>query len=294
MYYIVGDNGIRDADRILWEDTPGGIAVFDEEEWGGELKLQEAFSLGRKEEDAFFCKLEAHASYLFGSFHIPVKKKERRNFDFGLYILKDRLIFIEEGSFVQDLIRLIQGRTAQKPCTLKQFLGDFLMAALEEDMMYLAVLERDIAGMEETVLEGNTSHFHYRMLGIKKEISRFYCYYGQMCDIADVLVTEQKAGRNFADRVKRLQGEAQSLREYAMQVQDVYQAEITIRQNNVMNLLTVVTTVFLPLTLIAGWYGMNFYNMPELNWEYGYPVVSGVSLVIIVVILLFFKKKRFF
>ena len=100
--------------------------------------------------------------------------------------------------------------------------------------------------------------------------------------------------KGFLERVKRLQGEAQSLREYAMQVQDVYQAEITIRQNNVMNLLTVVTTVFLPLTLVAGWYGMNFYNMPELNWKYGYMVVSGVCLAIIVVILLFFKKKKFF
>ena len=88
--------------------------------------------------------------------------------------------------------------------------------------------------------------------------------------------------------------EAQSLREYAMQVQDVYQSEISIHQNNVMKFLTVVTTIFLPLTLIAGWYGMNFYNMPELGWKYGYPVVSGISLVIVAICLWFFKKKKFF
>ncbi len=115
-----------------------------------------------------------------------------------------------------------------------------------------------------------------------------------MTDIAEVLAAQKNAGRDFLERVKRLQNEAQSLREYAMQVQDVYQAEITIRQNNVMNLLTVVTTVFLPLTLIAGWYGMNFYNMPELDWKYGYPAVSGISLAVIILILYFFKKKKFF
>lgn len=294
MFYRVGKTGIQEIGRMEWEQMPGGVAVFDEDEWGGELKLKEAFSLGRKEEDAFFCKLESHASYLFGTFHIPVKKKERRNYDFAVYILKDRLIFIEEGSFADDLIGLLQKRTAAKTYTLERFLSDFFMAVIEQDILYLAVLEREIAGMEETVLEGNTTHFHYRMLGIKKEISRFYCYYGQLTDVAEILAAENRAGRDFLERVKRLQGEAQSLREYAMQVQDVYQAEITIRQNNVMNLLTVVTTVFLPLTLVAGWYGMNFYNMPELSWKYGYLVVSGVCLVIIVVILLFFKKKKFF
>lgn len=294
MYYMIDETGINETDRMHWEQTSGGIAVFDEDEWGGELKLQEAFSLGKKEEDAFFCKLEVHASYLFGTFHIPVKKKEKRNYDFAAYILEDRLIFIEEGSFAEDLICKLAKRTCGKPYTVNQFLGDFFMACMEEDILYLAALEREIADMEEAVLEGDTKYFHYRMLGIKKEISRFYCYYGQMTDIAEVLAAEKKAGGDFTERVKRLQAEAQSLREYAMQVQDVYQAEITIRQNNVMNLLTVVTTVFLPLTLIAGWYGMNFYNMPELSWEYGYLVVSCVSVAVIVLILWFFKKKRFF
>ena len=83
------------------------------------------------------------------------------------------------------------------------------------------------------------------------------------------------------------------MREYAMQVQDVYQSEISIHQNNIMKLLTVVTTVFLPLTLIAGWYGMNFYNMPELSWEYGYLTVSVISILIVMISLWYFKKKKF-
>ena len=59
-----------------------------------------------------------------------------------------------------------------------------------------------------------------------------------------------------------------------------------------MTLLTVVTTIFMPLTLIAGWYGMNFKYMPELNWEIGYPLVFIVSVLIVVLSLIFFKMKK--
>ena len=61
-----------------------------------------------------------------------------------------------------------------------------------------------------------------------------------------------------------------------------------------MGILTVVTTFFLPLTLITGWYGMNFENMPELKWVYGYPMVIAVSLMIAVIEYVYFKRKKFF
>ena len=53
-----------------------------------------------------------------------------------------------------------------------------------------------------------------------------------------------------------------------------------------------VTTIFLPLTLIAGWYGMNFPGMPEFEWKYGYPAVIVISILIIVLEILYFKKKK--
>jgi magnesium transporter len=59
-----------------------------------------------------------------------------------------------------------------------------------------------------------------------------------------------------------------------------------------MTVLTVVTTIFMPLTLIVGWYGMNFHYMPELEWKWGYPIIIAISLLIVVGSLLFFKKKK--
>lgn len=96
----------------------------------------------------------------------------------------------------------------------------------------------------------------------------------------------------YSEKMTRLAQETQILREYAMQVQDVYQSEIEIHQNDVMKMLTIVTTIFLPLTLIAGWYGMNFSYMPELKMKYAYPFVIGISVLIVVVSLIVFKRKN--
>ena len=83
------------------------------------------------------------------------------------------------------------------------------------------------------------------------------------------------------------------LREYGMQIRELFQAEIDIRQNRIMKILTIVTTIFLPLTLVAGWYGMNFVHMPALTWQYGYPAVIVVSVAVVLVCLWVMKKKKF-
>lgn len=94
-------------------------------------------------------------------------------------------------------------------------------------------------------------------------------------------------------QLARLRDEAQLLREYCLQVRELFQAELDIRQNRIMKILTIVTTVFLPLSLVAGWYGMNFTGMPELSWNYGYPAVIAGSVVIVLLTLWIMKKKKF-
>lgn len=73
---------------------------------------------------------------------------------------------------------------------------------------------------------------------------------------------------------------------------DVYLSSISNRMNEIMKVLTIIATIFIPLTFIAGIYGMNFRNMPELEWGWGYPLVLVLMLVIGVVMLLWFRRKR--
>ena len=94
-------------------------------------------------------------------------------------------------------------------------------------------------------------------------------------------------------RLGRLRDDAQLLREYCLQVRELFQTEVEIRQNRIMKALTLVTTLCLPLSLVAGWYGMNFTGMPELSWKYGYPAVIVVSVLIVSLCLWIMKKKKF-
>lgn len=73
---------------------------------------------------------------------------------------------------------------------------------------------------------------------------------------------------------------------------DIYLSTLSNRTNSVMKVLTIIATIFMPLTFIAGVYGMNFDNMPELRWYWGYPAVLLLMFIIGVVMLLFFKRKR--
>ena len=83
------------------------------------------------------------------------------------------------------------------------------------------------------------------------------------------------------------------MREYAMEIWEIYQSQISIRQNDIMKILTIVTTIFLPLSLLAGWYGMNFEYMPELHWRYGYVGVIILSVGIVTFFMFLFRKKNY-
>ena len=83
------------------------------------------------------------------------------------------------------------------------------------------------------------------------------------------------------------------MREYAMEIWEIYQSQISIRQNDIMKILTIVTTIFLPLSLLAGWYGMNFEYMPELHWRYGYVGVLVAAVLIVIFSMILFRRKRY-
>ena len=88
--------------------------------------------------------------------------------------------------------------------------------------------------------------------------------------------------------------EAPQMHPNILQLRELYQSQQDAQQNKIMCILTVVTTLFLSLTLLTGWYGMNFAYMPELHWKYGYPAVIIVAIVIVAIEIMYFKKKKLF
>ena len=98
--------------------------------------------------------------------------------------------------------------------------------------------------------------------------------------------------RDVYDHVVQIVDTIETLREMVSASLDIYLSSISYRLNAVMKVLTIITTIFMPLTFIVGIYGMNFEHMPELKWEWGYPMVLGIILVIAIAMLGFFKRKK--
>jgi magnesium transporter len=73
---------------------------------------------------------------------------------------------------------------------------------------------------------------------------------------------------------------------------DIYLSSVSNRMNEVMKVLTIIATLFIPLTFVAGLYGMNFRFMPELDWPFGYPLVLSLMLIVAVSMIYYFKQKK--
>lgn len=83
-------------------------------------------------------------------------------------------------------------------------------------------------------------------------------------------------------------------REMVMSLHEMYMSGISNKMNEIMKVLTIISTIFIPLTFIAGIYGMNFENMPELSTTWGYPIVWALMLIITSGMIYFFKNKDWF
>ena len=98
--------------------------------------------------------------------------------------------------------------------------------------------------------------------------------------------------RNIYDHLVRIEMLTLGLRDMTESVLSTYLSSVSNRMNQVMKVLTLIATIFIPLTFIAGIYGMNFANMPELEWRYGYLAVLIVMAVIGICLAVYFKRKR--
>jgi len=127
-------------------------------------------------------------------------------------------------------------------------------------------------------------------------------YYDRLLSATEAIVENvngllsKKEMRYFqiiTDRNRRLLESLRFLQDYLSQIREAYQTQVDINLNSIMKLSTVITTIFLPLTLVAGWYGMNF-DMPEYHLSFGYPMVIVGSLVLSLLIIIYFKKHKWF
>jgi magnesium transporter len=100
--------------------------------------------------------------------------------------------------------------------------------------------------------------------------------------------------RDAYDHIIQIIDTIETFREMASGMVDIYLSSVSNRMNEVMKVLTMIATVFIPLSFVVGLYGMNFQYMPELSWKWGYAMVWGVIIAIVAGMVIYFRRKKWF
>lgn len=211
------------------------------------------------------------------------------------------IVLIDNSGYALRLIEQIMHTKKWRMPGLERFIYDLLETAIAGDLPMLESMEKKLNKIEDDIMDGNITGYPAEMNEIRGDLLDLHVHFEQLIDLGQEFQENEneffqpetlRYFHMFTERAIRLQEIVSGQREYVTQLRDLLQAQLEVRQNTIMTVLTVITTICLPLTLIAGWYGMNFQKMPELEWSYGYPVIILISIAIVAGCLIWFKKKK--
>lgn len=248
------------------------------------------------------CYVEFDVDNIIGSVAAPDKNDLMGDRDlFSFYLTRERLVFIDEGSMAKDILEKVANSRLSRNLTTPLCLYEFLRQMLEGDPTWLGRLEDKMEDAEDAMLDESGEVPLEDLNAFRRGIIRMTAYYEQFAVMLQGLSTNENGmlEPNEADDFAALDGymdrlisRAETIREYSLQLRELKQTQMDVQQNNTMQLLTIVTVLFAPLTLIAGWFGMNFANMPGINEPWGFVAICIVGLVITILLILWFRKKK--
>ena len=250
-------------------------------------------------------KMEEYEDHIFVVCKMLSLNEERKIFKehIALVLLGQRLYVFQEVE--ADVFDGVRQRIEQHSGRIRERGADYLLFALMDALVdnYFLVLEQTedrLYQLENEVFQRPGKATPYNIQQLRKEVISLKRWMGPVRELTNRLI-ESDAGliqkdtriflRDVLDHSFEINDSLQIQREMAFSLMDMYMSSVSNRMNEVMKVLTIMASIFIPLTFIAGVYGMNFEYMPELKWHYGYPTVWGVMLVLFLILLIFFKRK---
>lgn len=211
----------------------------------------------QEDTDELFSNVNIHIAESKGK--IRLKKA-----DYLAYSLLDKIVddYIEVLEDVEDIITDLEIEITKKP-------KPPLKSAIYQLKGELLTFRKSISSLREAIIKmiRNQSEF------VVSDGMEFYL-------------------RDLLDHITHVLERTENYREMLSELQNLYLAEVDFQANEVVKVLTIVSSIFIPLTFIVGVYGMNFENMPELKWVYGYYAVWGIMTLTAILLLLYFYRKR--
>ena len=214
----------------------------------------------------------------------------------------------------RDYFKLIMDRLAIQESRIRKLGTDYLTYALIDAVVdhYYNIIEHmaeDIETLEDQLLKEPEEHLLDHIHKIRREIIYFRKSVWPLRDALNTAIRDESKYigsntkiflRDVYDHMVQVIDNIENYRDMILGLHDMYMSYVSNRMNEVMKVLTIIATIFIPLTFIAGIYGMNFnpetspYNMPELSWYWGYPTSIGIMVVIAIIMIIYFRRKGWF
>ena len=257
--------------------------------------------------DIHYPKVDYYETYLYMVMHgVDVDRSEVEGFapkELDVFLGKDYLVTYhrKDARSVAEVLRRCKERTP-----IFEYGLDFVLYSILDILVtnYLPVLESiedELDDCEELVFERPEPDVLRKVLSMKRTLMRLKKTVFPQREIINHLARNeyefvssktQAYFRDVYDMLYRMAEMTESFRDVSTALVETYLSTVSNRLNEVMKFLTLFATIFMPLTVITGIYGMNFAHMPELQWRYGYFVILGFMAVVTTVLMIYFKWKK--
>lgn len=295
------------TDKITWINVNGLNNASDLEKIGKQFGLH-SLTVEDVSNTTHRPKIDEFDNYLF----IILKMLHFKNGEDLLFeqvsivMGKDYVITFQEAD--GDVFDELRERIASDKGRIRSLGADYLMYSIIDAVVdnYLAVVEAfgdRIEELEEKVFEEESdSNLTANIIqGLKREILKIRRSVYPVREVISHLdktdhhlidIKTHNFIRDLFDHIIHVNESIELYREMVWSLLDMYMSIISNKMNEVMKMLTIIATIFIPLTFIAGIYGMNFDNMPELHYKYSYFILLGVMAIIFLCMVYYFRRKK--
>jgi len=303
-----------EQDKTTWIHVQGGIKpetllLFGEMFNLHLLALEDVLNQGQR------AKLEEYDEQLFAVMQLPRNGSENNlhGEQISLFLGNRFLISFCDGE--NDPFEPVRERLRQRAGRIRGYGNDYLLYALldlviDSGFPLLESFAERIEQLEDELLTQPDSDTLTEIHQVRRDLLLFRRIFWPQREVLNQLLREECPCimpntrlylRDCYDHAIQIIDLMENYREMTTSMLDVYLSSVSNRLNEAMRMLTIIATVFIPLNFIAGVYGMNFGNntkswwaMPELRWEYGYPAVWLLMLLIAAAMIYFFKRNKWF
>ena len=258
-------------------------------------------------------KLEAFDEQLFVIMNLPVLEHGTlRPEQFSLFVMENCIVSFHDGS--PDFLAPVYKRLRSAASLLRKNGRDALLYALldlviDHGFPVMEAVGDAIEQLEEDILQNPDAQCLEDMHRIRRELVGLRRTLWPQREVLSRLIADSDMGisdstkiylRDCYDHTIQIMDIIESCRDTVASLLDIYLSRVSNRLNETMRVLTVISTIFIPPTFLASIYGMNFdrdaspWNMPELGWHYGYPMVWGMMIATIIGMLFYFRRRNWF